>query len=116
MLVYALILFAVAALIGLIMAASVLRGRLAPWFLSLLHLVLGASGLFLVYQTFAGGEERIMTAFALLVTAAVLGLYLALQHVRGVVASKAVVFLHFLLGAAGVGLLGTMVYIHNLTF
>ena len=115
MLVYALILFAVAAIIGLIMAGCIFRGRTAPWLLSLLHLGFGGAALVLVYQTFAGGEERIMTALAVLIAAAVLGLYLALQHLRGVVAPKTVVLLHFLVGVAGVGLLGTMVYIHNLT-
>jgi len=43
MLVYAVIAFAVAALGGLVMATSVLRGRLAPWALSLVHAALGAA-------------------------------------------------------------------------
>src|SRR3546814_17113300 len=37
MLVYAVIAFAIAAVGGLILAASVLRGQLAPWALSLVH-------------------------------------------------------------------------------
>ena len=49
MLTYALIAFAIGALGGLTLAAVyVLRGRLAPWPLSLLHAALGAIGLLLV--------------------------------------------------------------------
>src|SRR3546814_16373686 len=44
MLTYALIVFAVAALGGPVLASSVLRGKLAPWALSLLHPLLGATG------------------------------------------------------------------------
>ena len=45
---YALIVFAIAALGGLILASNVLRGRLAPWSVSILHALLGASGLLLL--------------------------------------------------------------------
>ncbi len=55
---YALIAFA-AALIGLVLAASVLRDALAPWALSLVHAALGATGLIptaLNIGGFFGGE------------------------------------------------------------
>ena len=45
MLTYALLIFAIAAVGGLVLAASVLRGRLAPWALSIVHALLGATGL-----------------------------------------------------------------------
>src|ERR1700675_5185757 len=49
MLLYALIVFAIGALGGLTLAGVyVLRGRLAPWALSLLHAALGAIGLLLL--------------------------------------------------------------------
>ena len=47
MLRYALIVFLVAACGGLVLASFVLRGKLAPWAVSLLHALLGASGLLL---------------------------------------------------------------------
>jgi hypothetical protein len=47
MLKLAVLIFAIGALGGLVMANSVLRGRLAPWALSLLHMALGATGLVL---------------------------------------------------------------------
>jgi hypothetical protein len=45
MLGYALIIFAIGALGGIALASFVLRGRLAPWPLSLVHAGLGAIGL-----------------------------------------------------------------------
>ena len=48
MLLYALIVFLVAACGGLVLASFVLRGKLAPWVVSLLHAMLGASGLLLL--------------------------------------------------------------------
>ena len=47
MLLYAILVFAVAAIGGLVLASSVLRGKLAPWAVSILHALLGATGLVL---------------------------------------------------------------------
>ena len=47
MLKLAVLIFAIGATGGLILASSVLRGRLASWGLSLLHAALGATGLVL---------------------------------------------------------------------
>ena len=116
MLVYAIILLGVAALVGLVMAVSVLRGKLAPWVLSLLHLALGGAALFLVFQSLMGGESRVMLPFAVLGVAALGGLYLASIHLKKRAAPKGVVLVHAGLGAVGFALLVTMVYIHNLTF
>ena len=106
MLTYAVIVFAVAALGGLVLAAHVLRGRLAPWALSLLHALLGATGLVLLLLGVMGGSGagRAVAALGLLVVAALGGFYLASLHARKAIAPKAVVFVH-----AGVAVAGFLV-------
>lgn len=103
MLINALIVFAVAALGGLILATRVLRGRLAPWALSILHALLGATGLVLLVVVFLQGaaSARVTAALGLLVLAALGGFYLALIHYRGQIAPKAVVFIHAGVAVAG---------------
>ena len=102
MLIYALIVFAIAAVGGLLLAASVLRGRLAPWALSIVHALLGATGLImLVIVVMNGASGRVTAALAFLVIAALGGFYLASMHYRGLVAPKAVVGIH-----AGVAVIG----------
>lgn len=103
MLTYALIVFAVAAVGGLILASSVLRGRLAPWALSIAHALLGATGLVLLIVTVLQGATagRVTAALGLLVIAALGGFYLASIHLRGKVAPKAVVFIHAGIAVAG---------------
>lgn len=103
MLIYALCIFAIAALGGLVLAASVLRGRLAPWAISVLHALLGASGLVLLVVVVLQGSAagRVTAALGLLVLAALGGFYLASIHLRKKVAPKGVVFLH-----AGVAMVG----------
>ena len=88
MLTYALIVFAVAALGGLVLASSVLRGKLAPWALSILHALLGATGLVLLLLGVMGGSGagRAVAALGLLVVAALGGFYLASIHARKAVA------------------------------
>lgn len=96
MLTYALIIFAVAALGGLVLASSVLRGRMAPWAISILHALLGATGLvFLILVVLQGAAPgRVTAALGILVLAALGGFYLASIHLRKRVAPKAVVFVH----------------------
>jgi len=104
MLLYALIVFAIAALGGLTLAAMyVLQGRLAPWALSLLHAALGAIGLLiLIYAALTTGiQGTALAAFVILVIAALGGFYLASIHLRGKVARKAIVFVH-----AGLAVIG----------
>jgi len=104
MLVYALGVFAIAALGGLTLAAVyVLQGRLAPWPLSLLHAALGAIGLLLlIYAVLATGVSgAALAALVILVIAALGGFYLASIHLRSQVAPKAIVFIH-----AGVAVIG----------
>ncbi len=112
MLTYAVIIFAIGALGGLALASYVLRGRLAPWALSLLHAALGALGLLLViYAALSTGISRAaLTALVILIIAALGGFYLASIHLRNEVAPKAVVFVHA--GIAVIGfltLLGTVI-------
>lgn len=110
-LLYALGVFAVAAIGGLIMANNIMNGKLAPWSLSLLHAALGAAGLVLVLlavmgtmgQTAsgAGGNAGIITAAILLVTA-LGGFFLASFHLRNKLAPQGIVILHASLGILGV--------------
>ena len=104
MLIYALIVFAIGALGGLTLAGVyVLRGRLAPWALSLLHAALGAIGLLLlIYAALTTGiAGAALAALVILIIAALGGFYLASIHLRGQVAPKPVVFVH-----AGVAVIG----------
>jgi hypothetical protein len=104
MLQWAVGIFAVAALGGLVLAASVLRGRLAPWALSLLHAALGATGLVLtgiVLFTESGAPENLGLALLLLVIAALGGFFLASFHLRQRPGPKPVVLIH-----AGVAVVG----------
>ena len=104
MLTYALLIFAVAALGGLVLAASVLRGRLAPWALSIVHALLGATGLVMLVVIVLRGAApgRATAALALLVVAALGGFFLATLHARDKVAPRTVVLLHAGLAVAGV--------------
>lgn len=103
MLTYALIVFAIAAVGGLVLAASVLRGRMAPWALSIVHALLGATGLILLVVVFLQGAApgRVTAALGLLVVAALGGFFLASFHLRRKIAPKAVVLIH-----AGVAVVG----------
>lgn len=103
MLLYAVFIFAIAALGGLLLASYVLRGKLAPWLVSIVHALLGATGLVvLVVAVLQGtGTGRATAALALLVVAALGGFYLASLHARRKIAPKGVVFLHAGLAVVG---------------
>jgi hypothetical protein len=102
MLTYALFAFGIAAVGGLILAASVLRGRLAPWTLSLVHAALGATGLVLTLLAVLGGAGGyVPIALGVLVVAALGGFFLASVHLRQQPGPKSVVVIH-----AGVAVLG----------
>lgn len=107
MLLYALIAFAIGAAGGLVMALGfVLRGRLAPWALSLLHAALGALGIvLLIYTAIAMSiPQAALIALILFVIAALGGFYLASIHLRSKVAPAAIVLVH-----AGVAVIGFLV-------
>lgn len=105
MLKIAVLVFAIGALGGLVMANSVLRGRLASWAISLLHAALGATGLVLtalvVLDKSAGAPSIASTALIILVVAALAGFYLASIHARKVVAPRGAVIAH-----AGIAVVG----------
>jgi hypothetical protein len=103
MLGYALAVFAIGALGGVMLATYVLQGRLAPWALSLLHAGLGAVGLLLLlYAALTTGISHMaLAALVILALAALGGFYLASIHLRGKVAQQPVVFIH-----AGVAVIG----------
>ena len=111
MLTYAVIVFAIAAVGGLVLASSVLRGKLAPWPLSLLHAGLGAAGLVLILLSVMGGAGgNIMTASIILVVAALGGFYLASLHLKSQVAPRGVVLIHAGAAVAGFLLLAGTVF------
>jgi hypothetical protein len=103
MLKIALLVFAIAAVGGLVLASHVLRGRLAPWALSVLHALLGAAGIVvLVVVAWKGAPAgAVLAALGLFVVAALGGFYLASVHLRGAVAPKGVVVLHAGVAVAG---------------
>ncbi len=107
MLKLAILIFAIGAVGGLILAGSVLRGRLAPWALSLLHAALGATGLILtgivVLQGAEEGAGIVPIALLILAVAALGGFYLASYHARKASPPRPVVFVHA--GAAVIGFL-----------
>lgn len=107
MLVFALSSFGLAAIGGLVLASHILRGRLASWFLSLGHALLGAIGLVTLILLLLGGDnsgQRLIAAFALLLAAALGGFFLAAFHLRSKLAPKAVVILH-----AGLAVIGFLI-------
>lgn len=99
----ALIVFAIAAVGGLVLAAHVLRNKFAPWALSLLHALLGATGLVLLIVMLVQGSapQRVLAGFVLLLVAALGGFFLASFHLRKQLPPKAVVVLHAGLAVAG---------------
>ncbi|MDO1529917.1 hypothetical protein QMK61_13845 [Fulvimonas sp. R45] len=103
MLLYAIVVFAIAAVGGLILASHVLRNRFAPWALSVLHALLGATGLVLLVALALQGTApgRLTAALALLVLAALGGFFVASFHLRKRIAPKPAVLVH-----AGVAVVG----------
>lgn len=105
MLKLAVLVFAIGAVGGLILASSVLRGRLASWALSLLHAALGATGLVLTAIVVLGGSTDVAkivpTALIILVVAALGGFFLASFHARKATPPKGVVVAHAGLAVVG---------------
>src|SRR3546814_8326120 len=101
--IYAVIALATAALGGLFLAAYVLRGKLPPWAVSLLHAGLGALGLVLLIVALLQGAtaQAVLIGFVILLVAALGGFVLASFHLRKRRPPKAVVVIHA--GAAVVG-------------
>jgi hypothetical protein len=105
MLKLAVLIFAIGAVGGLILASSVLRGRLASWGLSLLHAALGATGLVLTAIVVLQGSTDLASiipiALLILVVAALAGFFLASYHARKISPPRPAVVAH-----AGVAVIG----------
>ena len=103
MLTYSLIVLAITAVGGLLLASKVLTGNIAPWSVSLIHAVLGATGLIILMLIMLQGAApgRITAGFALLVVAALGGFYLASFHIRKEIPGKAIVIVHAGVAVAG---------------
>ncbi|WP_417251257.1 hypothetical protein [Castellaniella sp.] len=103
MLTAAIIVFAIAAVGGLILASHVLRDKFAPWVLSLLHALLGAVGLILLIITLAEGaaSQPVLVGFILLLIAALGGFFLVSFHARKRLPPKAVVVVHATVAVIG---------------
>lgn len=94
---------AIAAVGGLFLASKVFSGQLAPWPLSIIHALLGATGLVMLIMIIleGSGDGRLTAALGLLVIAALGGFYLASLHAKGNIAPKNIVIIH-----AGVAVVG----------
>lgn len=103
MLTYLIIVLAIAAVGGVVLAMKVFSGQLAPWPLSIVHALLGATGLIMLIMLVleGSGDSRLTAALGLLVVAALGGFYLASLHVKGNVAPKNVVLIHAGVAVAG---------------
>ncbi len=103
MLTYLIVVLAIAAVGGVVLASKVFAGQLAPWSLSIVHALLGATGLVMLIMLVleGSGDTRLTAALGLLVVAALGGFYLASIHVKGSVAPKNVVLIHAGVAVAG---------------
>jgi protein-S-isoprenylcysteine O-methyltransferase Ste14 len=114
MLLYSIVLFALAALIGLYMAARVFKGALPPAGAAVFHGLFAASGLVLLlyaaFFTAAAPSQLVTWAAILLVIAALGGFVTASFHMRGKVPPKALAAIHALVAVAGVGTLAVEVF------
>lgn len=105
MLVYAIILFAVAALFGLYLISKVFGGQLPAWMPVILHGLFAASGLLiLLYAAFLAGTPApgaVTLAAVLLLVAALGGFALFSFQLRKQVPPKALAGVHALAAVAG---------------
>lgn len=103
MLTYLIVVLAIAAVGGVVLASKIFAGQLAPWSLSIVHALLGATGLVMLIMLVleGSGDTRLTAALGLLVVAALGGFYLASIHVKGTVAPKNVVLIHAGVAVAG---------------
>ena len=108
----AVLIFAVAALGGLVLAMHVLRGKFAPWPVSILHALLGATRPRPAAAHGARGRRGVGATWALvaLVVAALGGFYLASLHRRQTLPPKGIVLLHAGLAVVGFGLMLTVLF------
>jgi len=104
MIVTSIVLFLIAALGGLYMAARIFAGNMPPWAVVIIHGVLAASGLLvLLYALFTGSQAAaVMIGAVLLVIAALGGFFMFSFQLRKLPPPKAVVIVHALAAVLGV--------------
>jgi hypothetical protein len=111
MLLYSIVLFALAAVVGIYMATRVFGGVLPSAGAALFHGLFAASGLLLLlYAAFFAGapaSQPVTIAAILLLVAALGGFFAASFHMRGKVPLAAI---HALVAVAGVGTLAAEVF------
>ncbi|WET42347.1 hypothetical protein [Citrobacter enshiensis] len=104
MLNYAILVFAIGALGGLVLAAHVLRNKFAPLVTVAFALPdVGATGLILLPPDAYSGNapQQVFIAFALLLAAALGGFFLASFHLRKKLPPKAIVAVHASVAVVG---------------
>jgi hypothetical protein len=106
MLIYAVGLFALAAIFGVYLASRVFQNRLPPWPAAALHGVLAATALLiLLYAALLAGDgpapTLLLVACAIFVVAALGGFVMLSFHVRGQVPPKPLAAVHGLAAVAG---------------
>ena len=103
MLIYAVVLFTITALGGVILASKVLSGKLASWPVSVIHALFGASGLVILGLVALEGTaaSQVTAALGLLIIAALGGFFLVSFHARKIVAAKSIVIIHAGVAVAG---------------
>ncbi len=113
MLTLPLLIFTVAAALGLYLASHILRGRFPPWSLSPVHAFLGLVGLALLLTPMLEGwtPTRLLVGAGLLSTAALLGLTLAVFHLRKKMPPKGLVLVHASAAVSGFLTLLSQVFI-----
>jgi hypothetical protein len=111
----AIIVFAIAALGGLVLAVRHFQGKDRPWALSILHGLLGAAGLVLVLlPVLSGGAPAVAkTALALFVVAALGGFLLFAFHLQNKRLPSPVVLIHGAVAVAAFVLLVSGVFLHG---
>lgn len=106
MLTTAVVVFAIAAVGGVILALHVLRNKLAPWLLSIVHALLGAAGIVLLLLTVLEGASQLaLWSLVLFVVAALGGFFLASRHAKSKLPPKGVVVVHAVVAVVAFGLL-----------
>lgn len=98
------VLFLVAAVVGIYMAARIFGGKVPPWAAVILHGALAASGLLvLLYSLYIGPQPTtLMIGAGLLVVAALGGFFMFSFQLQNQAPPKAVVVVHALAAVLGV--------------
>ncbi|MDA8017036.1 MAG: hypothetical protein MPN21_06255 [Thermoanaerobaculia bacterium] len=111
MLLIALVLFAAAAVGGLVLAIRVFQGESLPMPVTVLHGLLAATGLVLVVLAYVQTTETagLGWALGLLVIAALGGFFLVSFNLRGQATPRSATVIHALAAVAGVALLALAV-------